>query len=202
MHTPSKANDAVTVIDALIDGLRISDRSLNDKCLAALRSVGGRVVPLLQAVANDQSTRTPHRRRLINAIELIKCSDTVDVCISVHVTAALFEALRVHNKRLNSKAMAAIQRFPGGLVNHLITEAVCNRKKTGYCVRLLAAAEQLRTPPDAMRHLDLFLLASLAKPELREAVGRLLCRIVESYRTPYLKAKSDQPTNANLVWPF
>ena len=202
MHTPSKGSDAVTVIHALIDGLRISDQNLNDKCLTALRSVGGRVVPFLRAVANEQSTKVPHRRRLINAIELIKRADAIDACVSVHVVAALFEALRVHNKRLNSKAMAAIQHFPGSLVNHLIAEAVCNRKKTGYCVRLLAVAEQLGTPPDAMRHLDLFLLASPAKPELREAVGRLLCRIVESYRTPPPKAKSYQPTNANLVWFF
>ena len=189
----------MTVIHALIDGLRISDQNLNDKCLTALRSVGGRVVPFLRAVVNEQSTKAPHRRRLINAIELIKRGDAIDACVSVHVVAALFEALRVHNKRLNSKAMAAIQRFPGSLVNRLITEAVCNRNKTGYCVRLLAAAEQLGTPPDAMRHLDLFLLASLAKPELRKAVGRLLCRNVKPYRAPYPAGDSDWPTTRQMI---
>ena len=169
-------SDQITVFDALIDGLRISNQKLNDKCLAALRSIGKRVVPNLQAAAADQATQDPHRRRLLVAIEMIENGLHFDGRVGFHVIEALFESLRVHNSELNCKAIQAIKCLPAGLINRLITEAVCNYKKPGFCVRLLSAAEQLDGSPDVNQHMNLFTLMSIANPKVREQVGRLLLR--------------------------
>lgn len=172
-HT-RQIDGALVVIDALIDGLRIDDQELNGKCLAALRSVGGRAVPRLRAVVHDRATRASHRRRLIGAIAAIDDFLAIDAQAGKHIVDFLLEALRVHNVKLNDKAVAAFGCLPGEPVNRLIMEAVCNRKKTGYCARLLRAVDKVGGRPDFDRHMDLFMLTSHGDKSVQRLAVRLL----------------------------
>jgi hypothetical protein len=174
-HTnPPRLDGALIVIDALIDGLRIDDQKLNGKCLAALRSVGGRVVPHLRAAAYDRATRASHRRRLLNAAEMIEGFPASDTQAGKHIVDFLLDALRVQNAKLNDKAVAAFGCLPGEVVDHLITEAVCVYKKTGYCARLLTAADKVDGKLDVSRQMDLFFLTSRADKSVQPLAVRLL----------------------------
>jgi hypothetical protein len=62
-------NGAEIILDALIDGLRLSDLTLNDKCVVALRAIGPCIIPTLTAAANEAAS-SAHRRRIVDAIEL------------------------------------------------------------------------------------------------------------------------------------
>lgn len=145
--TSPQVHDEQTVIDVLLDGLRISDPTLNDKCLAAIVSIGERIVSHLLAAANDRSTRAPHHARLVAAAELVRDSPVIDARAGELILEAMFDALRVHNEKLNAKAIAAIGCMPSGFVNCLITEAVCKHKSRGHCARLLRAADEVDGRP-------------------------------------------------------
>jgi hypothetical protein len=182
-HAPS-TTDAKMVVDALIDGLRLSRPTLNDQCSRALHALGGQVIPILLNVANDHSTRPAHRRRLQATIGTIEDSQPIDAQAGLLIMAALLEFLRIDNPQLNGKAMSAIATLPLGLVNCLIGEAACNRKQPGYCVRLLQAAGQFGVAPQVERYFDLFVMTADRHPEIREAACQLIWRLRQGENFP------------------
>ena len=135
-------NDASIIVDALIDGLRLSDLTLTDKCLLALRAIGPRVIPTLSAAANEVAG-SAHRRRIVDAIELIEDLGQLDEHAGGHIWRALLDALRVHNKRLNAKAIDALSCLPVEAMFELISEATAERHRGGYSARLTQAAMRL-----------------------------------------------------------
>jgi hypothetical protein len=193
-HAPG-TTDAKMVVDALIDGLRLSRPALNDKCSRALRALGGQVIRLLLDVANDHSTRPAHRRRLQATSGTIEDSQPIDDQAGLLIMAALLEALRIDNPQLNGKAVSAISSLPVGVVNCLIAEAACNRKQPGYCVRLLQTAAQFGIAPQVERYFDLFVLTADRHPAIRDAACQLIWRLRqgENYPTneePHARARS------------
>ena len=161
------------VIYTLIDGLRITDQKLNDKCLAALNSIGGRTKSRMRVVL-DQAKPDSHRQRLADAIELIGDCQPVNTKAATYIVDALFDALRVYNVRLNEKAVEALSCLPGELANELIAEAFRQHKKNGYCSRLLRAADKVEGRPEDSRHIDLFMLGSHKDKAIQQLAWNLL----------------------------
>lgn len=140
MTTPTEAlHNAETVLNALIDGLRVNDRQLNEHCELALRAIGQRVIPALTVAANA-ATKSAHRRRLLAAIELVEDSDAQPSDIGRCVWRALSEGLRVSDDHLNAKAIAAFGCFPPNAVFELLSQATYARHRKGYSQRLQVAA--------------------------------------------------------------
>ena len=139
---PQEMNMASTSLDALIDGLRVSDLTLHDNCIRALCAFGPRVAPVLDAAANA-TTSAKHRRRIRDTIERIE--DTVEASPDVgrRVWVALLDCLRVSNSQLNHKAMEAISLFSDSLVIELVAQATYHRRKRAYAQRLMHAASRL-----------------------------------------------------------
>ena len=168
--------DAMKVLDGLIDGLRIAHHDLNAKSARALRGLGGRIVSVLSDVANDERTQDSHRRRLLATIAMIDRDQPIDCDAEFLAITALVGALGVHNLQLNDLAIAALACLRPKPVGRLIIEAVQNRQRPGYCVRLLQAVGQIGATPRASRHQDLFDLAADKHPAIRAAARRLISR--------------------------
>ena len=66
MSRKSGHADAVKIITALIDGLRIIHPRLNDGCTRALCALGGRIIPVLEDAARAIPA-TPHDQTLPGA---------------------------------------------------------------------------------------------------------------------------------------
>ena len=135
----NQKSDAETVLDALIDGLRVTDIQLNERCELALQAIGQRALPSLTAATNT-ATRPAHRRRLLAAIELIEDSDAQPSDATQCIWRALLDALRVSDDQLNAKAVAAIGRCHPSAVFELISLATYHRRNKGYSQRLQVAA--------------------------------------------------------------
>lgn len=65
------------VVDALVDGLRISNKGLNEKCKRALISIGRRAAQHLRRAVSTQRMGPNHRRRTEEVIELIDDSKEI-----------------------------------------------------------------------------------------------------------------------------
>ncbi len=63
---------ARTITTALVEGLRINDRVLNDKCSSALCAFGVRVTSWLIQFAESNRTGDKHRDRLLHTISRIR----------------------------------------------------------------------------------------------------------------------------------
>ena len=143
MSSPTTVtNDAEIVLDALIDGLRITDRLLNEACGRALHALGPRVTTALSTAAQD-ARRPSHRRRIIAIIEMIEDLGQLDAHVGNCVWKALIQALRVHNEQLNDKAIEAFSCLPPEAVFELLTEATYRRNSPGFSARLRRAASAL-----------------------------------------------------------
>jgi len=132
-------------VAALIDALRLSDITLCDRCTEALVAIGPRVVPTLNASLNEAKS-IAHRRRILDAIELIEDTATLDQPgrdTGRAVWRALLNCLRVSNEQLNEKATEAISHFPQEIVHELVAKATYERRSRGYANRLMAAASRL-----------------------------------------------------------
>lgn len=188
-------NGVVAVMEAVIDGLRVADKRLNDKCNLALRAVGDRVIPWLAGVANDESTGSGHRLRLLAAIDQIEVYRGTNGKVGALVLAALLAGLRVSNAELNRKVTNALPYLGSDIVNRLITETIVNRNKTGYCLRLLKAAEQTGQRPGVTAFLDLTILDLHKDPEVRKQAMKVF-----TSRPAYLSSKDrDGGGNARPV---
>jgi len=143
MATPTnQVKGTEIILDTLIDGLRVSDLILNEKCVLALQAIGPRVIPTLSAAANKAAS-SAHRRRILDATELIEDMGQLEEPVGRHVWKALLDALRVNNKRLNDKAIEAFSCLPVEAVFELISEATFERRRKGYSERLTLAAMRL-----------------------------------------------------------
>ncbi len=129
-------------VDALIDGLRISDVSLTDKCMKGLCAVGPRVVPVLAAALQAANT-APHRRRIADAIDLIEDTGQSECQTARPVFLALLDCLRISDEPLNAKATEAISMLPAPMVQGVMEKATLHRRKKGYSQRLKIAASRL-----------------------------------------------------------
>lgn len=169
---------AQIVLDVLLEGLRITNRNLNEMCRLALLSIGGRAVFRLQAAANDLRTRATHRQRLKEILERIENSPEMDAGVGQHIMNALLDSLRIKNKRLNDKAIAAFGSLHGSSIGTLITQAILNHKRAaGYCARLLKAADAVDGPPDVIQHLGLMELMFSSDETVRQLASDLVWKL-------------------------
>lgn len=143
MTTPTEqlhTNDAGTVLDALIDGLRVTDARLNEHCELALQAIGPQVIPALTAATNSV-TQPAHRRRLLAAIELVEDAGASSPQVGGYVWRALLDALRVKEVELNAKAIRAFCCLPAGKTAfELLSLATYERCRKGYSQRLRLAS--------------------------------------------------------------
>lgn len=174
---PTIANEkhgGFVVAQALIDGLRITDVQLNQKCRQALRSIGSCVIPWLVASVNDQSIGETHRQRLLATLDGIDESEGMNSRVGAHALEALLAALRVSNTVLNRKAGEALAFVGPDIIDRLISEAVANYGKRGYCLRLLRAAEQTGQRPGVAAFFDLWNLGLHKDPAIQKQAMKVL----------------------------
>lgn len=172
---------AAGVIDVLVEGLRISEKTLNEKCRRALLCFGGRAALRVQAVSIDPNTSAAHRRRLEEVLGVISDSEQISTGAGTSLQDALLDALRVTNKRLNEKAIAAFAALPWRTIDMLIAEAVSNHEKAaGYCARLLKAAGVVDGSPDVMQRLNLMGLMSSNDQAVRQLAYALVWKLRSS----------------------
>lgn len=165
----------VVVIGALIDGLRPTNRQLNQKCKQALFAFGKEILPLIIAKAQSESTPHPQRERLQTLVaDLVRAGD-LDVSnkLRIRVRDALCAALCVFDPILNERAIRALSHLGEPLVDHLIAEAVCHQQNQGYCLRLLLAVERMGVRLTVDQHLELWImLGTIDSDEIRaQAMG-------------------------------
>jgi hypothetical protein len=170
--------DPTVVIDALIEGLRNSKKTLNEKCKRALLSLGRRAVPGMQAAANDPDTSTAHRRRVEQVLGMISDSEDMAAKASMYVANALLDALRVDNMQLNEKAIAAFAVLPWRTIDLLIATAIdSDRSSPRYCARLLKAADAVDEIPNVMLRIDLIRMMSSTDETVRVLARDLVCKL-------------------------
>ena len=170
--------DPTVVIDALIDGLRISKKELNEKCKLALLSLGGRVAFQVQAVAYDPVTQSAHRRRLEELLKVITDTERIAAGAVTHLIEALLYALRVDDRRLNERAIAAFGALPVGLIDTLIAAAIGSQTSSpSYCARLLKAADVVDGIPDVTLRIDLIAMMSSTDETVRMLARDLVCKL-------------------------
>lgn len=170
--------DPTVVIDALIDGLRISKKDLNEKCKLALLSLGGRAAFRVQVVAYDPVTQSAHRRRLEDVLKVITGRERIAAGAVTHLMEALLYALRVEDKQLNERAIAAFGALPVRLIDILISEAVLHQwKAASYCARLLKAADVVDGIPDVTQRIDLIDMMSSTDETVRKSASDLVWKL-------------------------
>jgi hypothetical protein len=169
------------VVDALIEGLRISTKTLNQKCKLALLFFGRRAGLRLRAVADDPDTSAAHRRRLEEVLVERERSSVINVGARRCLLDALLESLRVTNKRLNKKAIAAFGTQPPSSFGVLVEEATLNQDEdVGYCGRLLRAANEVDRIPDIIQHLELMGLMASRDKTVRQLASDLVQKFLLS----------------------
>jgi|GEM_PF-4576932 hypothetical protein len=110
--------------------------------ILGLRAIGPSIIPTLTAAANE-AAGSAHRRRIVDAIELIEDMGQLEEHAGKHIWRALLDALRVNNERLNAKAIDAFSCLPVEAMFELMSEALYERRRTGYSARLTQAARRL-----------------------------------------------------------
>ena len=165
---------AVPIVEALVDGLRIKDEHLNKKAVLAMVLIGRDLTPALEEKAREKQTRPDHRERLLSAARWIEANGKQLGNEGRAVIDFLIDSLRLSNKKLNEKAADALCSLPPEVVDYIIPVAFVNRKKTGYCVRLLGVIERLGTIPDPTTYPTLILLSNCGNERVHEAVRRAM----------------------------
>lgn len=163
------------IFAALIDGLRIKDKSLNEKCSSALLATGKGAVPYLTRAADDRRTKAAHRQRLCATIARIEKNEQPDKGEVECLMEALRDGLRVFNVRVNTLATDALRHLGEDSVDHLIARAIIVWKRPGYCERPLLAAEQIGKP-DVKGFMNLSMLMGHSKPKVRNVAMRMFQR--------------------------
>jgi hypothetical protein len=172
---PQRISQNTAVVDVLIEGLRISKKTLNEKCKLALLFFGPRSALRLRAVADNPRTSAAHRRRLEDVLMERERPDVIDVGARRCLLDALLESLRVTNKRLNKKAIAAFGTQPPSSLGILIEEAVLNQEEAvGYCARLLRAADVAARIPNTMQRFELLCLMASGDKTVRQLASDLV----------------------------
>ena len=172
----SRANELI--LAALVDGLRIKNRQLNEKCCHALASMGRDAIKHIRTVENDRATQPLYRQRLSAVAALIENTNACDLPRASTVQAALIEAIRVYNPTLNRKALTAIRTFPCQIAEKLVKHAFLHQKQFGSCTRLLSAVEQLGLPPDGEARMHLFNLVRHPNSQIRSLTAKILIQNV------------------------
>jgi len=163
-----------TIIEALVDGLRIHDEQLNKKAFLAMILIGPDLIPALEGKAREKKTRPEHRERLVQTARWIETNGKQSGNEGQAVINYLVDALRVSHTKLNANAADALCNLPVEVVDELVPVAFLNRKKTGYCVRLLRVVERIGQIPAAEDHLRLITLAKCGNERIHEAVRRAM----------------------------
>jgi hypothetical protein len=171
-QTHCTAADAI--IDALLEGLRLADRSLNDKCTAALADIGKPAFPALMRILEHGQNREPHRNRLLAVARRISNGTRSGVGVAQNIVVALLDAVRSDNPLLVEKVRAAFRVLHPQIANRLILEAVCCRNKVRYCLRLLDLVGELDHEPDGRGLADLGVLSEIGRKEISKRAISLL----------------------------
>lgn len=166
-----------TIVEALIDALRLRDEPLHRACSDALVVIGHRAVPRLQEVAADPQASLLQRDRVLVVMQRIQASGELGADAGKLILRALLHCLRVSNQRLNQKASQALVQTGPGVTDYLLHEAVRHRDQPGYCVRLLQAAAAAGGTATVSHRLDLFFLAGDKHERVRNAAAQLLLQL-------------------------
>ena len=180
--TPS--NPDMAVIEALIDGLRPTNRPLNQRRKLALLACGKGILPGIIYLAQAEATPPPQRRRLqALASALDQTRDRRGNCrVGDLVYDALLAGLRVEDPRLNECAFRAMCQHGELLADYLVSEAVRQDRNHAYCLRLLQAVERIGRPLTVEQILQLWIVAGTnANESIRMQALRIM---MASHRPP------------------
>ena len=163
------------ILAALLDGMRIQDGPLNLKCCLALLAIGDGAIRYLNLLIDDRGTRPTHRQRLRDIVARIGRKERPRQDAVECGTAAFLEEFPISDRRINNLAAHAFAQLGEGSVDRLITAAVLNRRKSGYCERLLSVAERIGRP-SVEGYLDLACLLTHRRIEICNLAARLQWR--------------------------
>ena len=192
-------NPVLRIVDALIDGFRITDPQLHDRCRPALCAIGGRVLPRLNEVAEDPSTTAWHRSRLRKIIDRIPPQEGLAANVAQLITKALVDGLRPLDDRLHDKVMTALRQLSPSIATNLLAAAAGKQVAPEHCCRLLRAVEQLGHPPSGSDQIIVMLLSwQSPDPLIREEAARLLDRPTELQRAAAAKYREGQQSEPDM----
>lgn len=175
MSHEAMTKQALTIIDALIDGIRVADAKVRDRSSQALRAIGIRVLPRLSEVVDKRSTTPRQRSQLRELIERFPAFENPAANISQLIANALIESLRTRDARLTNKVMAALRELPPTIVSPLIFAAAAQRKSRGYCLKLLRAVRELGHPVTGSGRIAMVLLIQpTTDPLIQEEAARVM----------------------------
>jgi hypothetical protein len=89
------------------------------------------------------------------------------------ILALLLEVLRTTNQKLNAMAADILVRIGSPAIGPLVRQAVISRS-AGHRIRLLGVVERIGDMPDPDSHIELGTLLADKRPEVRNAVLRVL----------------------------
>ena len=152
---------SLLIFDALIDGLRVDNSSINRKCSQALTHSGKAILThlenTLQSIHDDS-----HRKRLRACITTIQAGGGVpDPRVTGLFQDAFQACLTTGDERLLGVARSAIRIAFAGTLNSLILEATrCQNRNPDRCVQILELASCLNESPSVERVCELLVLSS------------------------------------------
>jgi hypothetical protein len=171
-QTSCTAPDAI--IDALLEGLRLADRSLNEKCFAALGDIGRPAIPAVMRILEYGRNLGPHRNRLLGVIRHIQTGMQSAAGVSQSVLCALLDAVRSDDPRLYNKLRVAFHYLHPEVTNRLILEAFCCRGTVRHRMRLLELVGELDHQPDFRGLVNLGIIAADRRKEIAERAAKLI----------------------------
>lgn len=134
-------NRTLTIVDLLIDGLRIDDVRLNQLCQRAMQSFGRGCDELLEVLVQGPQLADVHRDNMQAAIRWIRNRRQPSHDSQPDVVRAIVETFRIDDERINEKSLATVQLLPSQFVDALTNAASSPILRPEHCLRLLDGIE-------------------------------------------------------------
>lgn len=183
--SPEEKGDII--LDALADALRLADVRLNDRATKALAAIGPDALRFLEQLEAARYVKKMHKTRLRQAMNVIRLRQSSGINQSVAICEAMFAAMQKSNRKLNTKAAAAISLAGESLVPELISRALSHSKQASYCKRLLRLAGQLALSVDFMTQSALLILANTGNKEVRGEAMYVIAKTLPNSPPLYLR---------------
>lgn len=172
-------NPGMAILNFCVDGLAVSDRMFVTKCEKFLRSNGPNAIKWLMQRANASTTKPIVKTRLLRIVKLLQTEplDEYDQTPQRLALDALIDGLRVQTTSIHAK-VREIFRLPvlsdEILGDLLLTEAITQKRKPAYSVRLIETAGAVVGFPNMDHWSQLLYLSRRRKGRVRAAAQRLL----------------------------
>lgn len=130
------------VLDLLIQGLRVEDERLIERCLRALRSFARPHVEYLEQYFRLSPMSQMQRSHLQTVIDQLRNGRPTTRHPGDDVIDAMLDVFRVDDPTLNELAFRVAASFPPVIVDRLLQEARGRNVMPDHCQRLLTAVER------------------------------------------------------------